>query len=801
MGNNTGDSHFEPLQQYFEPLRQYSCYLSPTLGKNSESKAEHKGRLWTIGMQVYTKLQRISHFISSLFFKGFSGREWVNNDWVMNKVKGNLSLLNKEIKIIKSDDTLFTKDYIALELNRIKEIQDICTILEGSVSNNTEHTTLTELEDNLHNIEKELDEIRTAINLQRLGPQKSLQRSTDEHADFIKPPKIAPEVQVPPHISESFTRALEKQSIAKEMRALIKMASPDPEFERTLAQKFSKLGLAQWSSDNRALRRVFNLEYTDETTTTFLNVLDRAKEVIKRAYTQMGKPIPATIQAGLDKLEPQLEKLHRLYDAEKCLCELLGDTENAKTLNKLKEYQEELPECLIKLAESKSYYLGVFKVLSIDFFEPIAKALEKLPPVRLFHFFRLLSSQRTLFFLGNTVLIDNLKKFCPLMVKRLSPSQIVDLLNTKTKVDVASKNPKKLLRSNTKLIRMVGGLKIDKELVSDQINSIMPDKEKILTKEAAAAHLPKIERLFGLNPFDMDPQFQEVLSNKDKTISDLFEKIITSKEEGLSPDISKRSMEYLLKTALSSLEFDDKEKELLELIRQEIHYDLELFDISYELVFKEAPEIIPPVAQHLTETLFQRIEQKANQKVGVFYIDSGYKHNFGIEGHLISIEIEKQQDKYIIAVANAGAGTLITSNDGKFCQSVRLYEINASEEGTQRLQQLLRDLINFKLKSYSASETYPEDYYIIFEKYTNERTDVRIPQRPIQEVGDCSIRSPEELIFNKLQRLGHHQLASKLQKHNLKIALESARDQYPALREIAVNKKARPDLEPFTLPP
>lgn len=419
----------------------------------------------------------------------------------------------------------------------------------------------------------------------------------------------------------------------------------------------------------------------------------------------------------------------------------------------------------------------------------------------------------------------------PLIEKKLNQKQLLTLIKSATLIKNEDLNqsipPVKPTRSITKITRMVAGLEFNAKAVRMQVKKSLPVEEHaqnepikrgflatglakikqiatsylkskkserhsppIKSASVASAALPELSRAYGLN--NKQASELQARATQIKNVSEVAQVILNYKESGLTALESALTLHALLKEAVRSLDLTFDEKAILTAIDTELVEDYRQFAFLYKLTrtLTDFPALRDVVTSNYANEIFEKIEKNNNKPIGTMFV-SGWRSK--PYGHVIGIEIEKIHDSYVFTVANIGKGAKSTGSGQ--CQPVRTYRLPTSKKENLKIILELLGHLNF---SYTNSKAPDEDFYLIFKQWgAKEIANPNLPSRPYQETGNCTIRSIEELIFNKLQRMGRHDLANKLQRHNLSLALKEAQGSYPALREIAAMKKFRPDLLPI----
>lgn len=192
-------------------------------------------------------------------------------------------------------------------------------------------------------------------------------------------------------------------------------------------------------------------------------------------------------------------------------------------------------------------------------------------------------------------------------------------------------------------------------------------------------------------------------------------------------------------------------------------------------------KIVRILADFMASSIIDRVEEFKERDVGVMFTT-------GFMGHCVAFEIKKTADEYQIYIADTGTNCRLSH--GKECLPITLCTIPATPQGLEDLKELLIKTSLASAESLdNANEAQKSQAVLDFNKTLKQHAtiveDLGILPRPIQTIGNCAFRSPEELI---LHRLGDDtQAASRFQTYFQALGREIIRQESesPLLRELA----------------
>lgn len=203
----------------------YDGYLSPTYKPNENvTKQQHKGKMWAVGKQISVKLNRIGHFLKTLFSKAPS--EWINNKYVLNQIQKDISEMQGRISAIR-DATKSSKDEgesIQDIHNNIQQMREVCNHLKAiTISSKKDQQLLGKVEQQINSLETAVPNIQTLV-VEQLKTREPLRELvTDQKRDAMKAnvKKVVSDA-VPGLDKESIP---EYQSVVKSLQELYKPRS------------------------------------------------------------------------------------------------------------------------------------------------------------------------------------------------------------------------------------------------------------------------------------------------------------------------------------------------------------------------------------------------------------------------------------------------------------------------------------------------------------------------------------------------------------------------------------------------
>lgn len=115
----------------YDSIKELQLFLSPTTTADTEKttgKAQYAGKIFSnVKQQLKIKLQRIEHYIKTLFSNG--PRQWINNNYVLEAARVKLKKLNEDLGTPDKLRANFKSD--------LQELQELCGSLKNTVKEKT----------------------------------------------------------------------------------------------------------------------------------------------------------------------------------------------------------------------------------------------------------------------------------------------------------------------------------------------------------------------------------------------------------------------------------------------------------------------------------------------------------------------------------------------------------------------------------------------------------------------------------------------------------------------------------------
>jgi hypothetical protein len=163
--------------------------------------------------------------------------------------------------------------------------------------------------------------------------------------------------------------------------------------------------------------------------------------------------------------------------------------------------------------------------------------------------------------------------------------------------------------------------------------------------------------------------------------------------------------------------------------------------------------------------ILKRAEMRQSDGMGCCY-------TMVMQNHAAGVELKKENGNYCLTILNLGLGCQAADNKNG---SPVMYQFPDDKQGQKKLLSVLADIeyqANQKpCEDAKDGQKYWHDYYDkLAEK--GSRIQDACNKRPVQTVGNCSIRNPMEISLHILQTKGYYKEATDYQNHFRSCALD-----------------------------
>lgn len=145
----------------YDSIKELQLFLSPTTTADTEKttgKAQYAGKIFSnVKEQLKIKLQRIEHYIKTLFSNG--PRQWINNNYVLEAASVKLHNLKKDLDTPDKLRANFKSD--------LEELQSLCGNLKNSVKEKTFFVFTNATRTALNKLTKEVGDLNEQFSSQK----------------------------------------------------------------------------------------------------------------------------------------------------------------------------------------------------------------------------------------------------------------------------------------------------------------------------------------------------------------------------------------------------------------------------------------------------------------------------------------------------------------------------------------------------------------------------------------------------------------------------------------------------------
>jgi hypothetical protein len=216
--------------------------------------------------------------------------------------------------------------------------------------------------------------------------------------------------------------------------------------------------------------------------------------------------------------------------------------------------------------------------------------------------------------------------------------------------------------------------------------------------------------------------------------------------------------------------------------------DEEVFASIFQSLIQNNSATAEAHAKKWATAFLARLEEKEYKGAVGGIVRGGWSNrvNGKISGHYVEIEVrETAKDRYEFVIANAGEGNPNMKAGEADAIVINRYEVKGRQEALSILTNVLL-LVNDSRPR--AGTNQDKAFYGLFQKAKPLEIS-RIPPRPLQTVGNCCMRSKQELLYYLLQRMGKEfaALANVVQSKLDEVALSRAPN--PALQDAILSAR------------
>jgi hypothetical protein len=349
--------------------------------------------------------------------------------------------------------------------------------------------------------------------------------------------------------------------------------------------------------------------------------------------------------------------------------------------------------------------------------------------------------------------------------------------------------------SNTVEVRMLQSIRLEPEGLLAQAKKVLNNQN--LANTTMWIEIKPVDRKKLFNHFHIDEKTIDL--SQVFTLGSFLRLVKQQKREGLSTESGIKVICDLLMDVANRM--SDTSKTLLMTIHSRIQY----FLIN---VLPEIRAIRTLKTNHEKRTAANKIAKAiiANaKKPGRNYV--GEYLCLGWPGHHVNSELQVpySDGKFKLIIPNAGLGVnhhrpCFQQLDERAEQIPDHYHvINIYEGNEAAIYEALTDLLLLRAeKKEESTRDFPSEFYNALNKHLNRIEDLSIPGRPIQTVGNCTLRNQEEAIFYICQRENEVACANTILDRIEEIGKENAHRLYPALRDLVLERPQKEKIQPLS---